>query len=78
MVSHMTTAAGTTGIKERWGQQLRAVRLERELFQAAVGKATGLTGATVSRAESGHGSIDVYHRLAAHYGITLEAGDGQP
>jgi transcriptional regulator with XRE-family HTH domain len=74
----MTTAAGTTGIKERWGRQLRAARLERELLQAAVGEATGLTGATVSRAESGRASLDVFHRLAAHYGITLAAGDGQP
>jgi DNA-binding XRE family transcriptional regulator len=71
----MTDAAGTTGIKERWGQQLRVARTERQLFQATVGDAVGITEATVSRAEAGRGSLDVFHRLAAHYGLTLEAGE---
>jgi transcriptional regulator with XRE-family HTH domain len=74
----MTDAAGTTGIKERWGLQLRDARIDRHLYQATVGEAIGITGATVSRAESGRASLDVFHRLAAHYGITLAAGDGQP
>jgi transcriptional regulator with XRE-family HTH domain len=75
MVSGMTGATGVTGIKERWGRQLRIARAEHQLLQSTVADATGLTGATVSRAESGRGSLDVYHRLAAHYGIVLEAGD---
>jgi transcriptional regulator with XRE-family HTH domain len=73
----MTDAAGTTGVKERWGQQLRDARIDRQLFQATVATEVGITEATVSRAESGRGSLDVFHRMAAYYGITLEAGDGQ-
>lgn len=73
----MTTAAGTTGIRERWGRQLRLARTERQLFQATVGEAVGIAEATVSRAESGRGSLDTFLRLAAYLGVTLEAGDGQ-
>jgi transcriptional regulator with XRE-family HTH domain len=75
MVSRMTGATGVTGIRERWARQLREARARRNQTQAEIGLATGLTGATVSRAETGRGSLDVYHRLAAHYRITLEAGD---
>ena len=68
--------ATTATVKERWGEQLRIARLKLRLSQAEAGEATGLTGATVSKAESGRqGSLDVYHRLAAHLGVTLEAGE---
>jgi transcriptional regulator with XRE-family HTH domain len=69
----MSTTTAT--IKERWGEQLRLARLGRRQSQAEAGRATELKGPTVSRAEAGRGSLDVYHRLARHYGITLEAGD---
>lgn len=66
----------TATVKERWGEQLRLARLKLRLSQVEAGAAVGFTGATVSRAESGRqGSLDVYHRLAAHYGVTLEAGE---
>ena len=80
MVNGMTdaTAATSTAIRERWGKQLRLARIERGLFQTDVAEATGTTGATVSRAESGRqGSLDVYLRLAAHLGVTLEIEDDQ-
>lgn len=63
------------GLKERWGEQLRIARISRRLSQHEAGQAIGIQGPTVSRAESGRGSLDVYHQLAGHYGITLEAGE---
>lgn len=71
----MIDATGVAGVKESWGEQLRIARTKLRLSQADAGEATGLQGPTVSRAESGRGSLDVFHRLAAHYGITLEAGE---
>lgn len=66
----------TATVRERWGEQLRLARLKLRLSQDEVAEATSLTGATISRAESGsRGSLDVYHRLAAYLGVTLEAGD---
>jgi transcriptional regulator with XRE-family HTH domain len=73
----MTGAQSTVGVKEIWGDQLRIARIKLRLSQAEAGQAVGLQGPTVSRAESGRGSIDTFHKLAAHYGIVLEAGDGQ-
>ena len=71
----MTGVKGETGVKEIWGDQLRIARIKLRLSQSEAGTAVGLQGPTVSRAESGRGSLDVYHRLAAHYGLTLEAGE---
>jgi DNA-binding XRE family transcriptional regulator len=67
-----TTAAT---VRERWGEQLRIARATRRQSQAEAGEAVGLQGQTVGRAEAGRGSLDVFHRLAAHYGIVLEAGE---
>ena len=77
MVRDMTGAQGTVGVKEIWGDQLRIARIKLRQSQLEAGDATGIAGPTVSRAEAGRGSIDVFHRLAAHYGIVLEIGDGQ-
>jgi transcriptional regulator with XRE-family HTH domain len=74
MVRRMSSTTAAI-VKERWGEQLRLARLARRQSQAEIGLATGLQGPTVSRAESGRGSVDVYHRLAAHFNVTLEIGD---
>lgn len=68
-----STVTQTT--RERWGEQLRVARVLTKQSQAAVGRATNLQGPTVSRAERGIGSLDVFDKLARHYAITLEAGD---
>jgi len=63
-------------MRTRWGDELRIARLRRRESQADTGKAIGSTGPTVSRAERGlQGSLDVYHRLASHLGVSLELGD---
>jgi transcriptional regulator with XRE-family HTH domain len=77
MVQAMTGRTEAVDIKARWGDQLRTAREATLLSQPAVSRLTGLQASTISRAERGRGSLDVYHRLAAHYGLTLEAGDGQ-
>lgn len=62
-------------IRLAWGEQLRLARLARRESQAATGRATGLSGPTVARAESGdRGSLDIYERLARHLGVTLTLG----
>jgi transcriptional regulator with XRE-family HTH domain len=74
MVRVMPSQAGTS-IKECWGDQLRLARLKLRESQAEAGEAIGLQGPTVSRAENGRGSLDVFHRLARRYGVVLEAGN---
>lgn len=61
----------------RWGEQLRLARLARQDSQHDAGTAIGIRAPTVSRAEQGRGSLDIYERLARHYGITLTIGGDQ-
>jgi hypothetical protein len=61
-------------LKAYWGKQLRITRLKLHQSQDEIGVIVGLRGPTVSRAENGRGSVDVFHRLARHYGVILEAG----
>lgn len=64
-------------MRERWGEQLRLARVARQDSQQDAGSAIGIRAPTVSRAEQGRGSIDIYERLARHYGVTLTLGGDQ-
>ena len=61
-------------VRERWGQQLLLARTLRGDSQHDAGTAVGIRAPTVSRAEQGRGSLDIYERLARHYGVTLTIG----
>lgn len=58
-------------VQERWGDQLRLERARRRLSQATVAGLANTTAATVSRAESGIGSLDMFLAIAAALEIDL-------
>lgn len=77
MVRSVPTATEQSEVRERWGEQLRLARVARQDTQHEAGAAVGLHGPTVSRAEQGRGSIEIYERLARHYSVILTLGGDQ-
>jgi transcriptional regulator with XRE-family HTH domain len=59
-----------------WAVAIRVERVRRRLKQEQVAEKAGLDQGTVSRAESGRGSAEVYAAIAAALEIELpEAGE---
>lgn len=73
----MTTGAAELEVaaRQRWGEEIRIARVTRRDSQATAGAAIGVAGPTVAKAEQGLGSVDVFERLACHYGLVLTLGD---
>ncbi|HMG44618.1 MAG TPA: helix-turn-helix transcriptional regulator [Acidimicrobiales bacterium] len=58
-------------VQEKWAEKLRMERARRDLNQATVAEMAKVTAATISRAESGIGSLDTFLAIAAALGINL-------
>lgn len=60
------------------GRRVRELRLKRELTQAELGKAAGVTGSAIKELEAGRsGSSSSLHRIAKALGTTPEQLEGQ-
>lgn len=61
--------------RQRWGGKIRIARISRRDTQATAGAAISVAGPTVAKAERGLGSVEVFDRLARHYGLLLTLGE---
>jgi len=65
------SAEDAAAMRKEWGAALRRRREERQLTQDAVAELAGVDQASVSRAESGTGSVESIIRIAQKLDLVI-------